>query len=68
VNTAPAVDIRGLVKRYGTVHAVSSGLGVRHASLALMAERALFGKIANRQARTVRGMGGRFEPPSTMLT
>jgi hypothetical protein len=24
VNTAPAVDIHGLVKRYGTVHAVSS--------------------------------------------
>jgi hypothetical protein len=61
VNTAPAVDIRGLVERYGTVHAVSSGLGVRHASMPLVAEPSLFGRIANRQARTVRGKCGWLE-------
>jgi len=54
VNTAPAVDIRSLVKRHGTMHAVSSGLGVRHASTPLVAEPSLFGKIANRQAHGAR--------------
>jgi hypothetical protein len=53
MNTAPAVDIRGLVKPHGTVHAVSSGLGVRHASMPPVPERALFAKTANRQPRTV---------------